>query len=428
MASLVGFFRLNEDAATVRKRRQLLKLQRFLIILTAALIGCAAVADPDKPADGQNAREFRATGSAFNINKRAEVFDISDHGDTFTILADRATIQLNKDKFGTVADIKENAQVRVTGEQLSPRTVLAATIVLLDDSGSQYGGAIKSYAPNDRVETTGFVISSSPALKQIDVRTRSGNYVVAVDARTVIRRYIYSADLHDIRNEDSLNIVGTMDHSGRIVAERIQIALPHAQDRSYYPIGKDYTRSGERRAVIEDVVEGVVANPASKFDRTLGISTKYGDRKIDVAKDAEVFIDKRAASVHDLMKGDKIRAMGVWDGSTLIASRVETISSEIPESPRPEPSAKPEEKPAAATNDKPLPNSFTGRIIEIDYATFALVVDSEMRDLSIDAKDTPVTKAGSSRRFSELKKGDKVTVKGEWTDSVLKANSIEIVE
>ena len=255
--------------------------------------------------------------------------------------------------------------------------------------------------------------------------------MAVVDARTVIRRYIYSSDINDIHDGDSLNIVGTMGHSGKILAERIQISLPRSEDRGYYPIGKDYKRLDEQRPASADVIEGTVEYPASRFDRTLGINTKYGDRKINVRKDAEVFIDKRSASVHDLMKGDYIRATGRWDASTLIASRVETISDTHDEAHR-EPPSKPDDTPPVAATpnaeDKQLPNHFEGRIVEIDYTKHEIVVDSEMRDFKVDAIDTPITKKGSSRRFSELKVGDKVSVKGEWTDSILKASTIEIAE
>jgi hypothetical protein len=462
---LFGYVYIHYSLSLKSEREAVILTPRYLCLASILILAssCAFGADSYKPnTDNQRQEDFRATGSATNINRRAEVFDIVDHGDTFTILADRATVQLSDGKFGTVSDIKDNAQVRVTGEQLSSRTVMAGAVILLDDTGSIYGSSTQSYQPNDRVETTGYATRCSPRANEIDVRTRSGNYVVIVGTGTVIRRYIYATDINDINDGDDLNITGTVDHDGRIVAERIQVTVSKPDERGKYPIGKGYQprASDAAPAASEDLIEGTVAYPVSSFDRTLGLSTKYGDRKVDVPKNAEVFIDRRAASIHDLMKGDKIRASGTWSGSTLVASRVETIDElsasptveeklpapEPPPAAEPAPSveapapaeptapaqpsqpAEPTAQPTPPTVEAPRPSTFTGRIIEIDYAKFELSVDAGMKDTKIDAGNAAITRKGSSRRFSELKKGDKVEVKGDWDGDVLKAAAVDVVE
>jgi len=420
-----------------------------LILILAS--SCAFGADSYKPnTDNPRQDDFRATGSATNINRRAEVFDIVDHGDTFTVLADQATFQIGSGKFGTVNDIKDNAQVRVTGEQLSARTVLASTVTLLDGAASPDSGGTQSYRPNDRVETNGYVTRASPRANEIDIRTRSGNYVVVVRAGTVIRRYIYVTDINDINEGDDVSLTGTVDREGKIIAERIQVSASNPDERGKYPIGKGYrpSSSDAAPAASEDMIEGTVAYPVSSFDRTLGLNTVYGARKVDVPKNAEVFIDRRAASVHDLMKGDSIRAAGTWSGTTLIASRVETIdqlttapavegNSPAPEPPplaepppavEPQAPAEPTAQPKPPAVEAPRPNELTGRIVEIDYAKFELSMDAGMKDTKIDARDASVTRKGSTRRFSELKKGDKVTVKGDWNGDVLKAVSVDVAE
>ncbi|NLN77091.1 MAG: hypothetical protein GX139_12395 [Armatimonadetes bacterium] len=404
-------------------------LRRRCFVFIAAMLVCASVAGADsyKPAE-KTPEEFRATGAAVNINRRAEIFDIVDHGDTFTILAERATIDIGKGRYGTVANIKDNAKVRVVGEQLSPRTVMAATVTLLDDADAIYDSSTKSYAPNDQVDTVGYVTGCSPRFDEIDVRTRSGSYVVVVKPGTVIRRYLYSTEAKEIRKDDSIRIVGTVDYSGKIIADRIQISLPTSDERGNYPIGKDYKRSNAAMSTREDVVEGIVTYPVSVFDRTLGIETRYGDRKIDVPKTAEVFIDKRTASVHDLMKGDRIRAVGLWSGRTLVASRVETIS-DLPSEPASAPSADNDYKPTSPDPaEKQQSESCVGRIIEIDEENYKIIVDSDMTDILIDAQNAAVTRKGSAISFGELKKGDKIEVKGERTNNNLKAASINIVE
>lgn len=57
-----------------------------------------------------------------------------------------------------------------------------------------------------------------------------------------------------------------------------------------------------------------------------------------------------------------------------------------------------------------------------------MTIDADLTDVEVDARDAAVTRDGSTRRFSDLKKGDKVTVTGETRDGVLVAKSVEVVE
>lgn len=373
--------------------------------------------------------DFRATGAAGNIDRSAEVFDIVVEGATYTVLADRAAVQLKGGKFVTIRDLKDNARVEVIGEQLSARTVLAAAVTVLDESGSYTDRASQGYRPNDHVDTKGYVTRVDPRFGEIDIRTRLGNYVVLVKAGSVIRRYIYVADISEVNEGDEIGVVGTVDRDGRIVAERVQVSVSANPDErtTYYPTGKGYrppapSTFGRR----EDTIEGTISSPASMFDRSLALATRYGERKVDVPKDADVIISGHPGSVHDLMKGDKVRATGTWSGSTLVASRIESGDR------RTETTV---EQPTTVTPTLPPPvpetprsNSVTGRIVDIDYVKFELSIDSEMKDIKIDAADAAVTRKGSTRRFSELKKGDKVEVKGEWSGDVLKATMVDVVE
>lgn len=432
----------------------------FLGLIAVVLIGasmCAYGLEPYKPnTDYQRQGDFRATGAAANIDRRTEVFEVTDRSNTYTILADRATVQLNNGKFGTIRDLKDNAQVRVMGEQLSVRTVLASAVIVLNDSGSFIDSGTHGYRPNDPVETDGSVTRVSAQVNEIDIRTRNGSYVVAVRPGTVIRRYIYVTDINDVNEGDDITLTGTVDREGKIVADRIQVSASNSGERGKYPVGKGY-RPPSAAAMAddrEDSIEGLVTYPTSAFDRSLGLDTRFGERKVDVPKDAKVLIDGEAGSVHSFVKGDKLRATGVWSGSTLVATQIETITrlsaavrvEETTPAPEPPPAAEPTaaepptvapepapvEPPATAPEPPPAPaprpNTFTGRIVEIDYAKFELTVDFAMLDNKIDAQTASITRKGSTRRFSELKKGDKVEVKGDWTGDVLKATIVDVVE
>jgi len=426
----------------MRPRYISLGLVALLAAMTPALVSGEQAYKPN--ADYSRPGDFRATGAASNIDRSAEVFDIVDQGTTYTILADRAAVQLKGGKFVTIRDLKDNAKIEVLGEQLSARTILAATVTVLDESGSYNDRASQGYRPGDHVETKGYVTRVDARFGEIDIRTKLGSYVVLIKAGSVIRRYIYVTDIGEVNEGDDINVIGTVDREGRIVAERVQVSVSaNPEARGAYPDGKGYKpRSGPQSSDREDTIDGTISCPASMFDRSLAVGTKYGERKVDVPKDADVIVSGHAGSVHDLVKGDRIRATGVWSGSTLVAERIELGDKLAPEpvpelastAPEPPPAAEPPAvaEPAPAPNppapEAPRPNSLTGRIVEIDYGKLELSIDAGMKDTKVDAADASVTRQGSTRRFSELKKGDKVEVKGEWVGDTLKATMLDVVE
>ena len=417
-----------------------------LVLVASALIlagSTTLAAEAYKPdANHQRQGDFRVTGAARQIDRAAEIFDLTDRDDTFTILADRATVQLSNGKFGTIRDLKDTAQVHVMGDRLSSRTVLASTVIVIDDSGSYGDSAKEGYRSGDRVETDGYVMRVETRASEIDIRTRAGSYVVVVRPDTVIRRYLYVTDISDVNDGDNIKLTGTVDREGKIVAERIQVSAANSAERGKYPVGKGYRPPSKSAAPerAKDTIEGTVVYPVSAFDRTLGLDTRYGERKVDVSKDAEVLVKGKAGSVHGIAKGDGIRVVGEWVGSTMVASRLET-ADQIAALPRSEETTPPAplpplelppvanppaaDPPAAAV---PVSGTLTGRIVAIDYTKLEMTIDAAMKDQKIDARDASVTLKGSTRRFSELKKGDKVEVKGEWEGDVLKAAMVDVVE
>lgn len=430
----------------------LLAVRIALVGLILVLVCTCALADASyRVVEKQGS--LLITGSASNIDRLREVMEVTDNGHTYTVLTGRATIHLQDGKMGNTQDLKDNIYVQVAGEQLSARTVLAETVVVLDDRPAP---APRGFQPNDRVESSGSVTGVLTSSKEIDIRTDDGNFALVVRPDTVIRRYIYVTDITDINEGDDISFSGRMGQDGRIVAERIQVSASRGNtksvSKSYRPTYLSAVSRGR-----EDSIEGTIISPPSAFNRTLRLSTSYGERRVDVLKSAEVRIDQLPASVHDLSKGDSVRVFGTWDGNVMIATRVETyvpsaspayraqepplpepepeppVQAEPPAQPEPAPEAPaaeeapaPDNPPAAADQEKA--NIITGRIVEIDYATATLSVDANLSDNKIDASDAVVTRQGSSRRFSDLKKGDKVEVKGEWNGDVMKAASIDVVE
>lgn len=425
----------------------------FLALSSACAFGQATYRVVEKPT------AFLITGSAANIDRLREFVEIVDHGNTYMVLTGRATIVLQGGKAGTTQDLKEDSYIQVSGEQLSARTILASTVVVLEASAAKI--VPQGYRPNDHIETSGSVTGVNASSGEIDIRTDTGNYALLVKSDTVIRRYIYVTDISDINEGDGISFTGAMARDGRIIADRIQVSaagIKIAKTNGTHGYRPTYLSAVSRSQ--QDSIEGQIISPPSSFDRSLALSTTYGERKVDVLKSAEVRIDKLPASVHDLAKGDYIRVIGTWDSDTMIATRVETSApssaatyrvEELP-APAPEPAPAPAapETPAAPANPAPAEtatapaepanppapaapepakaSAITGRIVAIDYTNLDLSVDAGLKDNKVDARDAVVTRQGSTRRFSELKKGDKVEVKGDWNGDVLKATSVDVVE
>lgn len=312
--------------------------------------------------------------------------------------------------------------------------ILAFTILILT-----CGCALLAAGQTDqRVQATGTVIRVDAQYNEISLCLLEGECIVVVRPETKILRYIYPAEIGSIREGDVLGVTGTVT-GGKIYADRIQISKE----------GKGLPASYRDR---EAVVEGTITFPAAQFDRTFAMNTAYGERKVDVGKSAVVTRGGRGISVHDLAKGDIVRAGGTWDGSRLDCARVEVVDvltpfandgggSEIhpqPSAPPPTnnppgpvaaPSVQPEQPPVEPSAQPEQPSNVrTGRIVAIDHAKLTMTIDSAMTDTKIDAPNATVTRKESTRRFGDLKKGDKVTVTGELVDGVVKATAIEIVD
>lgn len=403
----------------------------FLFFITASY----GLADPNYEHPG----DFHATGTAINIDTRAENFDLVDKGETYTVITDHATIQLSGGHVGSLRDLRDSAYIRVMGEQLSERTVLASVVIILDDTGKNIDADTRGYRSNDKVDTDGYVTRVQPRYNEITFRTQYRNYVVIVKPNTVIRHYIYVTDIDDIDEGDDLTVIGVMDPDGRIIADRIQINSSSGSDKGRYSAGKRYRPDSQDRIYREreDIIEGIITYPATSFDRTFAMDTRYGERKVDVPKSAEVIKYGENTGVRSLGKGLNVRVYGTWDGNTMIAGKVETIDKIIVDERHTDTIVKQNDK-----NDNPeliIDNSrdndeqkadtpLTGRITSIDAKTQNITIGTGLKDTLIDARNASITRKGSMRRFSDLKSGDKVEVKGRYDGDTFIAASVDVVE
>lgn len=255
---------------------------------------------------------FTEIGAASGIDLRWSEFDLVSDSADYTVLASRAVVRFEDGRHGALRDINEGALVRVFGERVSSRAVRAGEVTVLDNDARRVAPRPRSYRPDERLEVEGVVTRVLAGDGEIDIRVGDRSFTVIIGPGTVVRRYLYITDIGEVREGDRLGVYGTVRDT-RITASRVHLIETGQQYRPLYL---------DRR---EDVVEGEIVVPTSSFDRTISLATDFGERKVDVKRGAEVTRDGAPISVHNLQRGELVRAHGVWDGGSLVASRVEVI-------------------------------------------------------------------------------------------------------
>lgn len=403
-------------------------MSRSLIVLPAILVlGLTAIAPNAAAAYYSSDRTLRGTLSELGTVERMDLgyesFElVTDTGAYYAVFADRAVVQLHGGRRGDLGDVSEGALVRVYGERLSSRTIRADEIVVLDASGRF--GRYRDYRPYERVEIRGYVTRVFARSGEINMRALSENYVVVVQPGTVIRRYIYVTDIHDISEGDEIRVYGTLTTRTTIKADRIHITSSD-RDRRYRDRPRSY-RPSASYGIREDVLEGTLVTSLDST-WTVVLRTEFGERTVEVPRTAQITRDRQTASAGNIRKGERVRVRGRWEGDILVAERLEVGIGVEP--------GRVEQEPAASTPTAPEPpkpreadGPRSGRIISIDYEKLEMTIDSEMTNIKVAASGAEVTRKGSTRRFSDLKKGDRVTVNGEVKDGVLTATAIELTD
>lgn len=373
--------------------------------------------------------DFTDSGVVRDIDTRSKEFSLEADNATYRISAQDSVVRVQGGRSGDFRDIAGGDFVRVYGKRISARGIEAEEIVVLDER--------KSYKPqplrSGPIEFEGVVVRAEPAYREFTVDDGRDRYFVETRPDTVIRRYIYVADVRDIAEGDTVSIHGTVTGQ-RVTAKRISIV-----QRGSYRSGRD---NGDRYyGRRETVLEGEVVGTASWFDRSLAVRTPDGDITVEVPRSTSVIRDGKNISVHDLRKGDYVRAYGVLEGRTLSATRMEVIDFVYPMASRSDDkippgdnseisdtadTRAPDESPVAVSPREP--DSYTGRIVAIDVESALLTVDIELQDVTVDASEVVITRNDSLRRLSDLKPGDKISIKGKMKADALHAAEIAILD
>lgn len=387
--------------------------RKTFLIITALLLILASTcvfADRDDDYYGmERGARLWLSGIVSDIDYGSEVFAIKDGSRKYTIIAEDTRTELRNGTIGRLRDVKEGMMVRIEGERITSSQYSARTIIILDDSGKfDNGRNTGAYYYNDQTRTEGYITEINARATQIHIRANRENYVVDITAGTEIRRSSFLTGFSGLRKDDRVSVTGTPRGRGRIDARYIEILT----DRDYR-----YDDSYNHRV---GTVEGTISSTTGYFDRSIAIRTTYGEVKVDVTKSADVRLDGRSVSIHNISKGVWARAYGEWDGNTLTASRVDAYSSG---SGRDYPGGG-----YRPGNPPVYPQTRVGVITSIDIKKNILKLDIGLTDMTVNTANAEVTYQANKISLSRLQKGDKVQVAGDYSAETLKARTVQVLK
>lgn len=291
--------------------------------------------------------DFKMTGTVTELSYEIGDFVLSDRLGDYIVLADAATVQLNKGQFGTLRHLKDRALVRVFGERLSQRTVFAKTIIVLEDTGKyvDLSLTLPRYAVGDSVDVEGVVTHVSVSANEINFHSSGQNYVIYPRYDTVISRGSFLTDLYGVFRGDRIRVSGRIVAPGEVDADRIRITESCCFDGGY--IDRFWN-------VRTDVIIGIIITIPSRPMWTFNVRTPFGVR---VARLAVPASGRQLASIQglqDLKIGANVQLTGFWDCRTLVANR---FAVTVPQEPKKNGEDKPTGK--QATPSRPMPKSTT---------------------------------------------------------------------
>jgi hypothetical protein len=210
---------------------------RFCLVLLLSVMSlmllCLGAFGRDRSRERPQVRDdFRETGTATDIDRRREDFLLKTHNKSYLIVADRARVQLNGGRVGTLRDLKRNAQVTVIGDRSNNRFIRAQIIIVLEDSGKfkrdepkgRPGDRYDRYPPDGRCSSVEGTITKGAGFfnRTITVRTRFGDTIVNVEKNAVVTRNHRGISMHDLDVGEKVIMSGRWQHH-LLVADRVEV-------------------------------------------------------------------------------------------------------------------------------------------------------------------------------------------------------------
>jgi hypothetical protein len=291
--------------------------------------------------------DVHLTGTVTELSYELGDFLLRDRSGDNVVIADAATVQTNQGKFGTLADLKDRAIVRVFGNRLSPHTVYAKVIIVFDDTGKFVDLSLNapSYLAGDDVEMDGIVTHVSVYANSITFHTRYGSYTVSPRLDTFIGRGAYRTDIYDVFRGDRIRVSGRLLAPGLIDADSIQML------ESCCFGGASTDRFWSIRF---DMITGVIIEMPRRPMWAFTVRTPWGVRSVRLALPSSQRDSTRMASLEDLKTGAMVQLTGLWDAETLVANRFAVMKIEEDKTTKDDKKSGKEEAPSGQKTTKPV--------------------------------------------------------------------------
>lgn len=352
-------------------------------VLMTALTALAAHDD-----DGYGRRTL--TGVVTDIDSPSLELTVRfDERGTYTVRADEAIVQMGSREL-KFRDIREGDHLKITGDLRSGKIMDAYTIRILTGDGRDDD----SYDRGAGWET-GKVLTVSGEVESVDsvrglVRLASevGQVDILVERRTDIREWGRKKTFDDIRDGDHLVVTGKVESYSRLTAHSINIGGPDS-------------RGGSNN--LQTIVMGEVVRNSDAWDRNLTVRTPVGEVTMAVPREAKVIRNGDYISVHEIDRGDIVRALGTWRGNTFTANQIDVTTG-------------------GSSRDR---DRYFGRIEHINYDRREFKLKVGRDEYTVKARDAEIVDSGDRLSFRELKNGQDVWTSGDRRGDTIYADRID---
>jgi hypothetical protein len=269
----------------------------------------------------QDDRLIDVAGTVSSLDPTRESFRLRSSRGLRTVEAfDETRWALDSGRRADFRDLHVGDDVRVRGEERGGR-IVADEVTLL---GPPLGWSRSAGRDDDRLEGSQAVVVGTvrrPTYeldRRIRLRSTQGeDLTVDVDSGAPIYKYDDRISVHELEQGDRIRVVGTWEGPDRIRARRIAVEVSPPRRESTRGYRSDLPSAP---MPMVRVVGTLVSYDADR--NRMRLSTRNGDR-IVIADGTPAYARDERISRRDFRQGDRIRAVGYWNGREILATRVE---------------------------------------------------------------------------------------------------------
>lgn len=330
-------------------------------------------------------------GSVLSIDKNDRAFQLVDRsGSRYTVYAKSARFYEGEKK-REFKDIKVGSFVEIDGRETGRSGIEARTVYMLraDQRYQGYRGTFRLSGTIRSIDVRRTKIEMTDNGKTQTIRTNNQTVILSPTGHRI--------EIGNLKKGDEITVEAFLSTDNEIVAETLR------QGGGYgWPDGR-----------YSNTIEGRVTRTPSRLDRKLrvemrGWSSGRGESiEVDVPKDARVMRRGRSISVHEIQTGETVYMEGTWSRSEFRPVRIEVGDT------------------ASWRDLGRTASTMQGRIQQIDYRNRELVIDTVGGERRVYCDRARIYDGGRERRFEDLRRGDRVQIKGNISRSTIDAERID---